>query len=88
VSGLIKKIVRAAVAQPWEYTGNGAPQEWEFRVSQEAMHFAAYDPQRGTWVVLDAQTLLQVAEVTDLSEMDKGTADWSRFVEELDDDEH
>jgi hypothetical protein len=88
MSGLLKKIVRAAVAQPWEYRGAGAPTEWEFRVSPEEDHFAVYDPRRGTWMIMDASLLCPVAEVGRLDEMNDRTAEWARFPEELEDDEH
>jgi hypothetical protein len=88
MAGMLKKIVRAAVAQPWEYMGSGAPQEWEFRVSPDEDAFAVYDPRRGTWMVMHAGLLCPVTEITSLDEMNGQSTDWARYVEELDDDEH
>lgn len=85
MAGLLKKILRAAVAQPWEYMGAGAPDEWEFRVSPDEEALAVYDPGRGHWVILDAGRLTVVAEAT-LKEMDRNTADWSRYVEDLEEE--
>jgi hypothetical protein len=78
--GLIKKVLRAAVAQPWEYVGEGAPDDWEFRVSPDEGTFAVYDPRREIWVMLDSVRLSAVAEVTSLREMDDHTEDWRQFL--------
>ena len=84
MAGLLKKIVRAAVAQPWEYMGRGAPQEWEFRVSYDEGVCAVYSPDKGTWLIF--RDVVVIAEVTSQDEMDRETGSWARFVEELDDE--
>lgn len=86
IGKVLKTIARAAVAQPWDYQGDGAPGDWEFRVSPSEDHVAVYDPRRGTWVVLDASALAPVAEETDLATMDDHTADWRQFVSSEDPD--
>src|ERR1044072_166946 len=58
--GLIKKVLRAAVAQPWEYVGEGAPDDWEFRVSPDEGPFAVYDRRRDIWVMLASVRLSAV----------------------------
>lgn len=85
--GLIKKILRAAVAQPWEYVGEGAPDDWEFRIAPDENTLAVYDPGRGHWVILDAGKLTTVAEVHRLDEMDAHTEDWRQFLSVEDPDE-
>lgn len=83
MSGMLKKIVRAAVAQPWEYLGEGAPAEWEFRISPDEDRIAIWNPALGQWVictqVIGEQHLTQAQGERELS-------GWSRFVEELDDE--
>lgn len=76
----VKAVARAAVAQPWEYVGEGAAGDWEFRVSPDEGHVAVYDPRRGTWVLLDASALQPVAEEESLKAMDAHTADWRQFL--------
>lgn len=88
MAGLVRKVVRALVAQPWDYMGAGAPQEPEFRVSPDGRHYAAYDPERGTWLYHEMTTGLVVAEEASLGEVDRYCGDWRRFLEELDDDDH
>lgn len=83
MSGIFKKILRAAVAQPWEYMGDGAPNEWEFRVSPDEEYIAVYGPPHGRWVIMNSRSGGMVAEVDSLDEMNAHTADWSRYVEEL-----
>lgn len=83
----LKKIARAAVAQPWDYQGSGAPGDFEFRVSPDEQHFAVYDPNRGRWLILTAGYCVIVAEVTKLSEMDAHTADWRQFLSTEDPDD-
>lgn len=83
MAGLLKKIVRAAVAQPWDYYGTGAPDEWEFRVAPGEDQVAVWNPALGQWAVftqvVNQQSLTQAQGERQLS-------DWSRYVEELDDD--
>lgn len=81
---MVKSILRAAVAQPWDYMGEGAPAEWEFRISPDEDTLAVYNPHRGKWVIF--REVVTLAEVDSLAEMDAHTADWSRYVEDLDAD--
>lgn len=83
MAGMIRKILRAAIAQPWDYLGEGAPNEWEFRVSPDEETLAVYDPGRGHWVLLDTARLKVGAEWK-IKEMDRRAPDWARYVEELD----
>lgn len=85
--GMLKKVVRALVAQPWDYQGDGAPGDFEFRVSETGHHLAAYDPERGTWYIHVSMTGELVAEVTSLDEMDDRTQDWRQFLSVEDPDD-
>jgi hypothetical protein len=85
MAGMIRKILRAAVAQPWDYMGEGAPDEWEFRISPDENTLGLYDPGRGHWVLLDTGRLTVQAEVK-TKEMDRRTDDWARYVEQLDEE--
>lgn len=85
MAGLIKKVLRAAVAQPWEYVGEGAPNDWEFRVSPDEKHLALYNPNRDRWYIFHDVAVL--AEVKNLNEMDQHTADWRQFLSVEDPDE-
>jgi hypothetical protein len=87
IGKVLKTIARAAIAQPWDYQGDGAPGDWEFRVSPSEDHVAVFDPRRGTWVILDASALEPVAEEHSLRKMDEHTADWRQFVSSEDPDE-
>jgi hypothetical protein len=83
---LVRAVARAAVAQPWDYQGDGAPDDWEFRVSPDEKHVALYDPGRDHWVLLDSGRLTVVAEVR-RNEMDENTEDWRQFVSVEDPDD-
>jgi hypothetical protein len=87
MAGLIKKVLRAAVAQPWDYVGEGAPNDWEFRVSPEdsdgSGHIALYNPGVGRWVIF--QDVIPLAQVS-TEEMDRHTGDWVQFLAVVDDD--
>ena len=83
MSGLLKKIVRAAVAQPWDYTGEGAPTEWEFRVSPDEDMIAIWNPALGEWVV--CTQVIDQAHLTQ-AEGERELSGWSRYVEELEDE--
>lgn len=85
MAGLIKKVLRAAVAQPWEYVGEGAPNDWELRISPDEQHLALYNPSRGRWYIFHDVVVL--AEVKSLDEMDKHTADWRQFLSVEDPDD-
>lgn len=83
MAGMVRKILRAAVAQPWEYVGGGAPADWEFRVSPDEEMIAVWNPGLGRWVVFSQVVTLQ--ELTQ-GQGDRTLAGWSRFVEELEDE--
>lgn len=85
IGAILKKVARAAVAQPWEYMGEGAPADWEFRVSPDEGYLAVYDPHVGVWRMLRADDLSVCAEAT-LTEMDRNAADWAQYVEVIDED--
>lgn len=87
IGKVVKRVLRAAVAQPWEYVGEGAPAGPEFRVSPDGRHFASFLPERGTWMVHDGASGSVVGEVARLDRFDRETEDWSRFLEEIDPDE-
>jgi hypothetical protein len=78
MAGLIRKILRAAVAQPWEYVGDGAPDDWEFRISPDEETLAVYNPSRGKWYLF--HDVIVLAEVKSLDEMDRNTTDWRQFL--------
>jgi hypothetical protein len=86
MAGILKKVLRAAVAQPWEYVGEGAPNDWEFRVSPDERVFAMYVPETGLWQIIDTVTGRKVAEAT-TGEMDRHTGDWRQFLSVEDPDE-
>lgn len=77
--GLLKKVLQAAVAQPWEYVGEGAPEDWEFRVHPGERFFGVYDPSQG-WKIYDSRKGVQIAVVKSLNEMDRHTEDWRQFL--------
>ena len=84
IGTILKKVARAAVAQPCDYMGEGAPNEWEFRLAPDEEMVAVYNPHTGKWVIF--REVVTLAEVTSLTEMDRNTADWAQFVEVIDDD--
>lgn len=83
IGKVLKKVLRAAVAQPWEYMGEGAPNEWEFRVSPDEETLAVWNPSKDRWVLF--REVVTLAEATQ-KEMDRHTGDWARYVEELEDE--
>jgi hypothetical protein len=85
IKKIFKALLRTSVAQPWEYMGEGAPNEWEFRLHPDQETLALYSPLQGHWTIF--RDVVVLAEVTSLKEMDRNTGDWARFVEELDPDD-
>lgn len=81
--GFLMKIARAAVAQPWDYYGTGAPDEWEFRVSPGEDQVAVWSPAVGEWVLF--QNVVDQEHLTQ-EQGERRLDDWARYVEELDDD--
>lgn len=85
IGKFVKGVLRAAVAQPWEYVGEGAPNDWEFRVSPEdGGPMALYNPYLGEWVIFT--DVIVLAKATS-AEMDAHTADWRQFLSTEDPDD-
>lgn len=82
---ILKGVLRAAIAQPWDYMGEGAPADWEFRVAPDSEAVALYSPDRGKWLLF--QEVVTLAEAS-VEEMDKYGRDWRQFlsVEDPEDD--
>ena len=78
MAGILKKVLRAAVAQPWDYVGEGAPDDWEFRVSPNEQHIAMYVPSKELWWIFHRVEI--VREVSSLDDMDRITRDWRQFL--------
>lgn len=76
--GIVKKILRAAVAQPWDYIGEGAPNEWELRLSPDGRHIAVWEPGNEPWFVIDTAAVKGTWVGT--PEMDRHAADWTPFL--------
>jgi len=85
IGKIVKGVLRAAVAQPWDYMSEGAPDDWEFRLSPDEKTFAIYDPNRGEWYLI--QSIQPVAVVHSLAEMDRNTEDWRQFLSVEDPDD-
>lgn len=83
---IVKKVLRAAVAQPWDYVGEGAPEDWEFRLSPDEGFMAIHNPADGLWVVFEVKTMQPVDSVNSLEKMNKYTRDWGIFLRLLDED--
>jgi hypothetical protein len=86
MAGLIKKVLRAAIAQPWDYQGEGAPNDFEFRVSPDEQTFAVWHPEVNEWVIFSFSGWRVIAEANQ-DEMDKHTEDWRQFLSVEDPDE-
>jgi hypothetical protein len=86
IGKILKKVLRAAVAQPWDYQGDGAPDDFEFRLSPDEETFAVWHPEVGEWVLFAFNGWQVIAEAT-MKEMDEHTQEWRQFVsvEEPDD---
>jgi hypothetical protein len=78
VAGMIRKILRAAVAQPWDYVGEGAPHDWEIRMSPDGRHIAVWEPGNEPWFVID--TAAVKGQWTPTEAMEKHAADWIPFL--------
>jgi hypothetical protein len=87
---IVLRVLGAMFSRPWEYMGEGAPNEWEFRVlasedeDRNAL-LAVYNPHWSRkWILF--RDVVQVAEVS-LEEMNRRPdGEWLRFVEELDEE--
>lgn len=82
--GMLKKLIRAAVAQPWDYMGTGAPDEWEFRVSPDEDEVAVWNPSLGQWAVF---TEVITPRTLDQRQGERDLEGWTRYVEELGDEQ-
>lgn len=80
---MIGKILRAALARPWEYISPGAPDEREIRVSPDGQYLALWEPGNEPWFMID--TAQMRGGWIEPSKIDKVTRDWSRLVEDLSD---
>ena len=86
MAGMLRKILRAAVAQPWDYVGEGAPHEREVRWSPDGKYLAVWDPGNEPWFVVDLNEVK--GRWVSTADMDKHAADWPQYLEVLDDDDH
>lgn len=82
MAGILRSVLRAAIAQPWDYMGEGAPNEWEFRLGPEGDQIAMWNPEIGEWVLFSD---VRVDRKVKLKHTDRELSTWARFVEELED---
>lgn len=75
---ILKKILRAAVAQPWDYIGEGAPNEPEIRVSPDGRYLALWEPGNEPWFVIDTASV--GGRWVKTPEMERHAADWIPFL--------
>jgi hypothetical protein len=88
VSGMLTKILRAALTKPWELAGEGAPNDWEVRIDDhdpEDVTLAVFSPYSGGWVFFQKAVVL--FEESSLDEVDRNTTGWLRLVQEPEDDD-
>lgn len=85
MAGILRGILRAAIAQPWDYMGEGAPNEWEFRLSPDEDQVAMWSPAIGEWVLFSKVTTDRTVK---FKHTDRELSTWKKFVEELDDEAH
>jgi len=93
---MILRILRAAMFRPWELEDEeteysedfavvkeGAPEDWEFRVSPDEKLAAVWAPRANRWLVFSDVVVRQAYEAADPGSLQ----DWKRFmeVEEIDD---
>lgn len=74
---ILKGVLRAAVAQPWDYMGEGAPNDWELRVSPDGRYIAVWEPGNEPWFVID--TARVQGSWVSTPDMD-AQADWQQFL--------
>lgn len=86
MAGMLRKILRAAVAQPWDYVNEGAPHEREVRWSPDGKYLAVWDPGNEPWFVVDLNEVR--GRWVPTADMDKNAADWPQYLEVLDDDDY
>ncbi len=85
IGKIVKGVARALIAQPWDYIGEGAPHEPEFRISPDEGYLAVFLPAVGRWRILRADDLSLAAEA-DPDEMEDNTGDWTQYLAVLDPD--
>lgn len=88
MSGMLTKILRAALTKPWELAGEGAPDDWEVRIDDhdpDDATMAVFSPYSGKWVFF--QKVVVLFEESSLDEVDRNTAGWLRLVQEPEDDD-
>ena len=85
IGKILKKVLRAAIAQPWDYVGEGAPHDWEFRLSPDGRHLAIWEPGNEPWFVID--TAFAKGRWADTPEMERNASDWIPFLPLADPDE-
>lgn len=85
IGRILKGVLRAAVAQPWEYVGEGAPDDWEFRVSPDGKMIALWEPGNEPWFVMTAADMK--GRFVSTRDMDRHTADWRQFLSVEDPDD-
>lgn len=84
IGKIVKGVARAMIAQPWDYVGEGAPNDWEFRVAPDEESIAVYNPNHGRWVIFKQAVVLR--EIRDTGQADRELAQWDQFLPVLDPD--
>jgi hypothetical protein len=82
---ILKGVLRAAVAQPWDYISEGAPHEREVRWSPDGRYLALWDPGNEPWFVID--TAAVKGRFVSSADMDEHAADWEQYLMVTDPDE-
>lgn len=88
--GMLTKILRAALLKPWEYSGPGAPNDWEVRIDDpedpdEATTVAIFSPYTGQWTFFQKVEILFTDQ--SLDDVDRHTANWVRLIRDGDDED-
>lgn len=81
--GMIRTLLAAVVHKPWEdeddespVIGEGAPEEYEFRVNPEESKVAIWVPNKGKWFVFTDFVVLDTAPLM-TDKFDR----WHQFLE-------
>ena len=85
---MIWKILKAAFTRPWEdepEVGDGAPDDWEIRLSPDEATFTIWNPVHQGWVVF--QKVIPLAKGTGLQDWERRTRDWTVFLPLVDDED-
>lgn len=79
MAGILRKILRAAVAQPWDYVGEGAPNGREVRMSPDGQYLALWEPGNEPWFIIDMATVR--GDWVKSRDMDgRRYEDWEQFL--------